>query len=67
MPPQLPWYDDEAVLEARALELGYRTLVLDTTVRQEAAQALYLDEGYRETGRGRAGPFERIFFEKQIR
>ncbi len=54
-------------LQERALELGYRTLVLDTTVRQLAAQALYRDEGYSETGRGRAGAFELVFFEKQIR
>ncbi len=54
-------------LEERALELGYRTLVLDTTVRQLAAQALYRDEGYSETGRGRGGAFELVFFEKQIR
>ncbi len=54
-------------LEERALELGYRTLVLDTTMRQEAAQALYRGEGYRETGRRRAGRFELVFFEKQIR
>ncbi len=53
-------------LEERAVELGYRTLVLDTTMRQQAAQALYRAEGYRETGRGRAGPFELVFFEKQI-
>ncbi|MDQ4048226.1 MAG: GNAT family N-acetyltransferase [Actinomycetota bacterium] len=54
-------------LEERALELGYRRLVLDTTVRQQAAQALYRKEGYQETGRRRAGAFELIFFEKQVR
>ena len=54
-------------LEERALELGYRRLVLDTTVRQLAAQALYCNEGYSETGRGRGGAFELVFFEKQIR
>ena len=40
-------------LEQRAAELGYRTLVLDTTMQQQAAQALYRSEGYEETGRGR--------------
>ena len=54
-------------LEQRAAELGYRTLVLDTTVQQQAAQALYRSEGYKETGRGREGPFELILFEKRIR
>ena len=53
-------------LEERALELGYRTLVLDTTVQQQAARALYLNEGYREKGRGHAGSFELVFFEKQL-
>lgn len=53
-------------LEQRALELGYRTLVLDTTVQQQAARALYINEGYRETGRGQAGSFELVFFEKQL-
>jgi len=54
-------------LEERALELGYQTLVLDTTVQQQAAQALYRNEGYRETGRRRAGAFELVFFEKPVR
>ncbi len=54
-------------LEQRAAELGYRTLVLDTTVGQRAAQALYREEGYTQTGRGKAGPFELILFEKHIR
>jgi len=53
-------------LEERALELGYRTLALDTTVQQQAARALYLNKGYRETGRGHAGSFELVFFEKQL-
>ncbi len=54
-------------LEQRAVELGYRTLVLDTTAEQRAAQALYHREGYTEAGRGQAGPFELILFEKQLR
>ncbi len=32
-------------LERRAAELGYETLVLDTTAQQQAAQALYRSEG----------------------
>jgi hypothetical protein len=34
------------------------------TVEQIAAQALYRAEGYRETGRGRPGRFEVIYFAK---
>jgi ribosomal protein S18 acetylase RimI-like enzyme len=55
-----------ADLEARARELGYRSLHLDTTTRQLAAHALYRSEGYRETGRGREGLSEVIFFEKSL-
>ena len=54
-------------LERRAIELGYRTLVLDTTIDQRPAQALYRSEGYIEIGQRRAGPFELIIFEKRIR
>lgn len=53
-------------LETRARELGYAALILDTTPIQVAAQALYLKNGYREVSRGRAGPFEMIYFEKQL-
>jgi hypothetical protein len=38
--------------------------VLDTTVQQTAAQALYRGEGYGETGRGTLGRFEVISFAK---
>lgn len=55
-----------SALEARASELGYETLRLDTTPVQTAAQALYTKNGYREVSRGRAGPFEMIYFEKQL-
>lgn len=41
--------------------------MLETTVGQRAAQALYRSEGYTEAGRGKAGPFELILFEKHIR
>ena len=54
-------------LEARARELGYRTLRLDTTIVQISAQRLYTTGGYRETGRtrDRAG-HETLRFEKRI-
>jgi ribosomal protein S18 acetylase RimI-like enzyme len=53
-------------LEARARELDYRALCLDTTVHQTAAQAFYRGEGYFETGRTRLGPFRVILFEKHL-
>jgi ribosomal protein S18 acetylase RimI-like enzyme len=51
-------------LEERATELGYATLHLDTTVRQQAARHLYTRNGYREVRRGPIGPFECVFYEK---
>jgi len=53
-------------LHRRAAELDYSTLRLDTTVQQLAAQRLYLKNGYRETGRGTVGPFDCIYFEREI-
>jgi ribosomal protein S18 acetylase RimI-like enzyme len=51
-------------LERTATRLGYSSLALDTTIEQTAAQALYRAEGYRETGRGRLGRFEVVYFAK---
>ena len=59
----------QAVLDAlhrRAAELGYSTLRLDTTVQQRSAQRLYLKNGYTETGQGTIGPFDCIFYEREI-
>jgi len=53
-------------LHRRAAELGYSTLRLDTTVQQRAAQSLYLKNGYHESGRGVIGPFDCIFYEREI-
>ncbi len=52
-------------LHRRAEELGYTTLHLDTTVGQVAAQRLYEKNGYRETGWGRVGPFEGLYYERR--
>jgi hypothetical protein len=41
--------------------------VLDTTIGQRAARALYRGEDYTETGRRTAGPFDLALFEKRIR
>jgi GNAT superfamily N-acetyltransferase len=54
------------VLHRRASELGYSRLRLDTTVQQRAAQRLYLKNGYSEAGRGGVGPFDCIFYEREI-
>ncbi len=52
-------------LHRRAVDLGYTTLHLGTTVGQVAAQRLYEKNGYRETGRGRVGPFECLYYERR--
>ena len=53
-------------LEARAADLGYHVLRLETTAGQTAAQALYRSRGYREVGRTRWKRFEVITFEKRL-
>jgi GNAT superfamily N-acetyltransferase len=53
-------------LEARAREMGYHILCLDTAVIQTAAQQLYLKNGYHETGRTVLAGFDAILFEKQL-
>jgi ribosomal protein S18 acetylase RimI-like enzyme len=55
-----------ARLERQAVELGYRTLRLDTTVGQTGAQELYRSVGYREVGRDQLAGFDVIFFEKRL-
>ena len=53
-------------LQARAIELGYERLILDTLEQQKAAQQLYKKNGFRQIGRKRAGPFECLLFEKSL-
>lgn len=53
-------------LERRARELGYQRLHLDTTVQQIGAQCLYEKNGYQEVRRGKIGPLDCMFYEKEI-
>ncbi|MFW6162453.1 MAG: GNAT family N-acetyltransferase [Planctomycetota bacterium] len=53
-------------LERRGAELGYRKLVLETTVGQTAAQALYRNRGFVEVGHTRLHGFDVILFEKTL-
>ena len=48
----------------RARELGYRKIVLDTTVKQIAAQRLYEKNGFTEVRRGSLGGFKTIYYER---
>lgn len=54
------------VLEQRAAELGYRRLRADTTVRQQAAMALYRRFGWREVDRKVTGATVTVYFEKYL-
>jgi GNAT superfamily N-acetyltransferase len=63
------------VLEARACDLGYRALHLDTSILQIPAQRLYEKNGFREVGRDiyqqhidkdTQQPLEVILYEKQL-
>lgn len=54
-------------LEVRAAELGYCTLLLDTTIQQTAAQRLYIKNRYIEKGRTKVGVFDVILYEKKLR
>jgi ribosomal protein S18 acetylase RimI-like enzyme len=53
-------------LEAHARILGYKTLHLDTSVVQFAAQRLYEKNGYREVGRDIYNDLEVILYEKAL-
>lgn len=56
-----------AGLEARARELGYRELRLDTTITQTAAKRLFLSAGFREVGRGQFAGVEVVYFASHSR
>lgn len=54
------------VLEARAVDLGFKRLVLDTTPRQAAAVALYESFGYAEKRREATPTGELIVYGKEL-
>ena len=54
------------VLEERALELGYRVLRADTTVKQPVAMELYRSSGWREINRKVTGATVTVYFEKRL-
>jgi ribosomal protein S18 acetylase RimI-like enzyme len=56
-----------ATLEQQGRELGITRFVLDTTDIQVAARGLYEKHGYRETGTGKMGRFNVIYYEKTLR
>lgn len=53
-------------LEARARELGFHRLVLDTSMFQTAARRLYSKNGYRETGRRKIRHLDVIDYTKDL-
>jgi GNAT superfamily N-acetyltransferase len=53
-------------LESRAVELGYTTLYLETTIQQTAAQQLYLKNGYTEIGQTKWDGYDVIRYEKNL-
>ena len=55
-----------SALEARAREMGYAALHLETTVQQVAAQGLYERNGFVQTGTGRYEDFVLLNYEKPL-
>jgi GNAT superfamily N-acetyltransferase len=54
------------VLEERAVELGYRILRADTTVRQPVAMELYRSSGWHEINREVTGATVTVYFQKRL-
>jgi GNAT superfamily N-acetyltransferase len=53
-------------LEAKAIQLGYTELCMDTTTLQIAAQQMYEKNGFTAAGRGKVPPFEVIYYHKSL-
>jgi GNAT superfamily N-acetyltransferase len=54
------------VLEERAVELGYRVLHADTTVKQPVAIELYRSSGWQETNRKVTGATVTVYFRRPL-
>lgn len=54
------------LLEGKAKELGYKRLVLDTSLKQEAAVHMYSKYGYKEYKRGDIEGWETVWMEKLL-
>jgi ribosomal protein S18 acetylase RimI-like enzyme len=55
-----------SALEARAREMGYASMHLETTVQQVAAQRLYERNGFVQTGTGTYDDFKLLIYEKPL-
>ncbi|NRQ36976.1 GNAT family N-acetyltransferase [Nonomuraea sp. NN258] len=55
-----------SALESRAVELGFHSVRGDTTLNQEAALALYEQQGWRELSRRQVGELVVIYGEKRL-
>lgn len=54
------------LLESKAKELGYKRLILDTSLQQQAALHIYTKHGYKEYKRGELGGLTTVWMEKGI-
>lgn len=54
------------LLESKAKELGYKKLILDTSLQQQAALHIYTKHGYKEYKRGELGGLTTVWMEKDI-
>lgn len=58
------------MLEEKAKQLGYKKIVLDTTIKQTASQLMYVKNGYREVRREHIKTpnidTELIYYEKEL-
>jgi len=53
-------------LEQSAISMGYRRVVLDTTIQLHGSQKFYLKNGYQEVERKKLGDLDLVFFEKNL-
>ena len=53
-------------LEQSAFSMGYKRVVLDTTIQLHGSQKFYLKNGYQEVERKKLGDLDLVFFEKRL-